>query len=44
MLLNEKPFEIFPKHNVYGFISESFVLNWWYIFPALINKKMLLPL
>ena len=27
MLLAVKPFEIFPKHNGYGFISEFFALN-----------------
>ena len=26
-LLNVKSFEIFPKHNGYGFISKSFALN-----------------
>ena len=39
----EKIFEILPEHNKYGFISESFALN-WYIFTALTNKKLLLQL
>ena len=43
MLLAVKSLEIFPKHNNYGFISESFALN-WYTFVALTNKKLLLPL
>ena len=43
MLLAVKSLEIFPKHNSYGFISESFALN-WYTFVALTNKKLLLPL
>ena len=38
-----KSFEIFTKHNGYGFISESFSLN-GYIFVASTNKKLLLPL
>ena len=40
MLLTVKSFEVFPKHNGYGF-----ALNWnWYIFVALTNKKLFLPL
>ena len=27
MLLTEKPFEIFPKHNIVKVSSESFALN-----------------
>ena len=27
MLLAEKPFEVFPKQNTFGIISESFALN-----------------
>ena len=42
MLLTAKPFETFPKHNIYGFMSEIFALN-WYIFGHL-QKKLLLPL
>ena len=30
-----KFFEIFPKHNRYSLISESFVLNWWIYTPLL---------
>ena len=33
-----KYFEIFPKHNGYGFISESFTLN-LHIFVALTNEN-----
>ena len=40
MLLPVKSFEIFPKHNGYGFVSEPFALN-WYISVASTNKKML---
>ena len=36
MLLDVKSFEILPKHNEYGFISESFTLN-WYISVAVTN-------
>ena len=50
MLLTMKSFELFPKHNGYGFISFEFIsvlvlfaLN-WYVFKELINKKLLLPL
>ena len=43
MLLAVKSFEIFPKPNLYDFIWESLALN-WYIFVALTNKKLLLPL
>ena len=42
-LSDTKSFEILPKHNRYGFISESFALN-WYIFIALANKKLFLQL
>ena len=38
-----KSFELIPKHKGYFFISDSFALS-WYIFLALINKKLLLPL
>ena len=38
MLLIGKKFEIFPKNNKYGFISESSGLN-WYIFVAFTNIK-----
>ena len=38
MLLTGKKFEIFPKNNKYGFISESSGLN-WYIFVAFTNIK-----
>ena len=38
-----KSFEVLPKHTVYGFISESFALN-WYIFVVLTSKKLLVPL
>ena len=41
MLSIVKSFEIFFKHNGYGFISESFALN-CYIFTELTNKKLLL--
>ena len=34
VLLIVKSFEMLPKHNGYGFISESFASN-WYIFTAL---------
>ena len=27
LLLTVKPLETFPKHNGYGFISETFALN-----------------
>ena len=30
-----------PRHNGYGFTSESFVLN-WHIFTALTYKKLML--
>ena len=43
MLLAVKLFEIFPKDEGYIVISGSFALN-WYIFVALTNKKLLLPL
>ena len=43
MLSVVKSFEILPKHSIYGSISESFALN-WYIFAAITNKKLLLPL
>ena len=43
IILTVKSFEILSNHNGYGFISESFPLN-LYIFVALINKKLLLPL
>ena len=43
MLLAEKSLEIFPKQKEYFFIAETFALN-WYIFAALTNKKLLLPL
>ena len=42
MLSAVKSFEIFLKHNGYGFISEFFALD-WYTFMAL-TKKLLLPL
>ena len=43
MLLIVKSFKILRKHNGWSFISGSFALN-WYIFVALINKKLLLSL
>ena len=43
MLLDEKSPEIFPKPKECFFISESFALN-QYIFEALKNKKLLVPL
>ena len=43
MLLSVKSFKILPEDNAFGFISESFALN-RYIFVALTNKKLLLPL
>ena len=43
MLSIVKSFEILPKHNGYGFISESFALN-WHTFMVLTNKKLLLRL
>ena len=43
MLLTGKSFEIFPKHDRYFFISESFALN-QYIFVALTTKKLLVLL
>ena len=43
MLVILKSFEILLKHSELSFISESFALN-WYIFVALMNKKLLLPL
>ena len=43
MLSSVKSFKILPKDNAFGFISESFALN-GYIFVALTNKKLLLPL
>ena len=42
MLLIAKSLEILPRHDGYGFASESFTLN-WNIFTA-ISKKLLLPL
>ena len=42
MLVIAKSLEILPRHDGYGFASESFTLN-WYIFNA-INKKLLLQL
>ena len=42
MLFIAKSLEILPRHDGYGFASESFTLN-WYIFTA-INKKLLLQL
>ena len=38
MLLAVKSFEIFPKHNIFGFSPESFAFN-WYIFVALTKKN-----
>ena len=43
MLLAVKSFQLFPKHKIYGFISESFALN-LYIFVALADKKLLVAL
>ena len=43
ILLIVKVFEMLPKHNGYGFISEFFALN-IYISTALTNKKQLLLL
>ena len=43
MLLAKKSSEILSKHKGYFYILESLVLN-WYIFVALTNKKLLLPL
>ena len=43
MLLAEKSSEIFPEQNRYLFISGSFALK-WYMFLALANKKLVLPL
>ena len=43
MLLAEKSPERFPKHKEYIFISKSFA-SYGYIFVALTNKKLLLPL
>ena len=43
ILLIVKSFEILPKHSAYYFISGSFDLS-WYIFVALTNKKLLIPL
>ena len=31
ILLTENSFEVSPKHNGYGFISESFALNWYIV-------------
>ena len=38
MLSTAKSFEILPKQNEYGFVSESYALN-WYIFTPLAYKK-----
>ena len=43
ILLTVTFFKILPKHSVKFFISELFALN-SYIFLALTNKKLLLPL
>ena len=43
MLSTGKSFEILPKHNGCGFVSESYALN-WYIFTPLSYKILLLPL
>ena len=43
MLLAVQSFWIFLKHNIFGFISETFTLN-WHIFVTLTNKKLLFPL
>ena len=43
MLLAVKSFEIFSKRNGYGFISEYFAVK-WYIFEALTDEKLFLPL
>ena len=43
MLLAKKSSEILSKHKGYFYILESLVLN-WYIFVALTNRKLLLPL
>ena len=32
MLSTVTSFEKLPKHNEYGFISESFALNWYWYF------------
>ena len=42
MILAAKSFGMFSKHNGYGFILESFALN-WFVFVALTNKKLLPP-
>ena len=44
MLLIVKSFEILPEHGIYVFSSEFFFVLNWYIFEALTNKKILLPL
>ena len=38
-----RSYEIYLKHNIYGFISESFALNFC-IFVVLTDEKLLLPL
>ena len=38
MLLNVKPFEVLPQNNGYGYLSESFALN-WQSFTHLAYKK-----
>ena len=43
MLLAVKYFEIFPKDNLYGFISEFLALN-WYVYVVLMNDELWLPL
>ena len=43
MLSFAKSSDILSWHNEYGFTSEVFALN-WYIFIALTNKKLLIPL
>ena len=43
MLLAENSPKMFPKSKGYSLISESVAFN-WYIFAALTNKKLLLPL
>ena len=43
MLLTENSSGLFPKHKKYLLISEYFALN-IYIFVALTNKNLLLPL
>ena len=34
-------FKVLPKHNGYGFVSDSFALN-WYNFAPLAYKNLLL--